>query len=409
MPPRWTAWDFDAVGLAVVAAAGYACAFVVATLAYVFVEPAQRKVAMDRYGNAITHDLAQLAVEPLKRQDRVAFGLLVERMSERDEVWRVAIYTADDRPFVVAGRSAGQGTPPYVRAVTAQNEVIGDVRVTLDGTRFGLSLPRLLARSWLFWLAGLLLTGAGCYCGAAVRRHRDKTPKAVPAASETSDKYIMVANLFRRVGMTTTERETAIRQASAWAEKVADLYAAETAALPGTGVALIFAASKSNRGVDAVCAALLARRLFENPTPDLGQASAARRPPSSPADDTSDERDDGRRSGGADEVAQSSLFRYGLELVTVAGRPSAAEAAHGVALLSSLAPNGEVIVGEAAYAVLETQEQVHLDRFETAASRALPPYVSAPTAIVRGVAESVEAHLQGQAESIGTAVGDALP
>ena len=400
----------DAVGLAVAAAVGYVCALIVASLAYGFVEAKQRALAMDRYGDAMAQSLAQLAVEPLKRRDRVAFGLLVKQMSERDEVWRVAVHTADHRPFIVAGRSAGPGASPYIHSVTAQDTVLGDVRVTLDRNRFGLPLPRLLARSWLFWLGGLLLTGAGFYFGVQLLTKRSaKISKSAPGARETSTKYVLVANLFRRTGMTAAKRDSILRRASTVAREIAEIYSADVAELHDTGIAMVLAGD-AEHDLAPVHAALLAHRLFENRSLKVFDS-----PGDVDAQEESERRDHGASgrppSGDEDGAATKSgdLFRYGFDLVTVEGEPSPAETARDVALLSSLAPNGEVIVGEAAYAALEGREDLRLDPFESPAARALPPSVSAPTAIVRGIDGGVEALLRQQAERIDATIDDANP
>ncbi|MFW6094576.1 MAG: hypothetical protein ACODAC_11435, partial [Pseudomonadota bacterium] len=61
--------------------------------------PARR----DRFGAATARALAELAVEPMMKQDRLHLGVLGNRLVETPEVAGVATYSADDRVLASTG------------------------------------------------------------------------------------------------------------------------------------------------------------------------------------------------------------------------------------------------------------------------------------------------------------------
>ena len=392
MPPFKKAWlrPPAAYALTIAGVGGYLVAFAIALTAWGVVDNQRRVVDIARYGETAASELAHVAAEPMSRNDRVSLGLVAQRMLKRPEISRIAVYTVDNQPFVVIGEEALSGAPAHIEPVTRQAAVIGDVSVTLDAGRFGVPVSTLLARSWLFWLFGLALTGAG---GALADWWRskpaaeDESEAAKPAVHPThdDDTYILVANLFQRPGVGSAYRQDALRRATTIATRVADLYAGDCVELPGTGVLVTLGRTDSlERGFEAVCAALLLRRLCR-----------------------------GLRGDGDD----AALFRYGLDLATSASATGAADAGDGsgegepakrltvsdVALLSSLAPSGELIVGADAYDSVEQPGRLVFEDVENATASAISS-VSVPKGIVRGVAEEYDSLLRSQAEFVAHAI-----
>ena len=388
------AWPPAAYALTVAGIGGYLVAFAVAMAAWWFVDSQRRVQDMAHFGETTASELAHVAAEPMSRNDRVSLGLAAQRLLKRPEVSRVSVYTVDNQPFVVIGDEAASSAPAHIKQIIRQDAVIGDVSVTLDASRFGLPVLTMLARSWLLWLFGLALTVACCAL-ADWRRSRpvvesESEPAPPPPAPEHhDDTYILVANLFQRQGVSVAFRENALRHAAAVASRVADLYAGESAELPGTGVLVTLGPSDSvERGFEAVCAALLLRRLCR-----------------------------GLRGEGND----TALFRYGLDLANGAsaqsmavvsddlgdGEPAKRLTVSDVVLLSSLAPSGELIVGADAYDSVEESGRLIFEEVENTAASAIAA-VSVPKGIVRGVTGEYDSLLRSQAEFIAHAISEEL-
>lgn len=357
---------------------GYLAAFLVAMVAWHLVDAERSAVDMDRVGDALANDLAHLAVAPLMRQDRVGMGLLARRMAEREQVERIAVYTVDGQPFIVVGDSVARDSRAYVQPVALEDTVVGDVRVTLNGAAFGLPVPRLLALTWWYWLAGLTLLTAGAFGFAAVLARR----RGVKPVDEERDAYLLVANLFRRASMSEDERRAAIDRSLAIARLIATRYRGEAAELPNTGIVMILGdVERPDRAFEAVCAALLLRRLSSIVTPFEAR--------------------------GADETAFVAVpFRYALDLAyrlpPSVDDPLLASAApvRGVTMLSALAPDGGVVVGETGKASIERAERLLLAPFDNPAAKLLSADAATPGGIVRGVAPSEQGRLDQEEQAI---------
>ena len=384
-------WSVGGYALTSAGVAGYLIAFSVAIAAWWFVDSQRRALAIVRFGETAAQELAYLAAEPLSRDDRIGLSLAANRMLQRPEISRIAVYTVDDQPFVVIGETALPDAPAHIEQITIDNAVLGDVSVTLDASRFGLPVWRLLADSWLFWLAGLALTVV-C-CGVADRRrvrpageNEDDSPSPQPHADHEDETYILVANLFQRPGVDDEQRRSALRRGAVVAERVAQLYEGEAVVLPDAGLLLTFRhTDSSQRGFEAVCAGLLLQRLCQ---------------------------------GVGDAVdASVDLFRYGLDLASgaankeaMAGRGEDVAAKRlvvsDVTSLSSLAPDGQLLIGADAYASVEQPGRLFLKEIGGAAALALSS-ASVPKGIVSGVDERSDNLLRSQAESIAEAIKEA--
>lgn len=385
----WRRFDGDHL-LTVAATAGYLVAFAVAMTAWWFVDRERRAEAIEHFGATAAQELAHLAAEPLARDDRIGLGLAVNRMLERPEISHIAVYTVDNQPFVVTGEVGLRDAPTHIEQIALHDDVIGDVSVKLDASRFGLPVSGLLADSWLFWLAGLVLTVGFCAVADRIRTRppseAEEREQPMPIGHEhENDSYILVANLFQRRGVSDEQRREALRRGAAIGARVADLYNGQSSELAGTGIMLTLGPTDSlERGFEAVCAALLLRRLCRG----LRATDAAH--------------------------AGASLFRYGLDLATgryagdMTPMPADDETARrltvsDVVLLSSLAPNGELVIGAEAYASVEQSGRLLVKEVESAAAQALSS-ASIPQGIVRGVVEDYDKLLRNQAEFIAEAL-----
>lgn len=358
------------------AVAGYVIAWGVAVASIGVMNAERAAGAMSRFGNATAEDLAHLALDPLLREDRIELGLLTNRLAARPEVRRIAVHTADERPFVVVG-AAPANAPTYVRPVAAGDTVVGEVSVTLDPASFAIPPTRVLAESWEFAFAGLALTVFLFYLGSrlgssgrAARASATTTPE--PAATA----FVVVADLPRQVGFHTTEREALLEGGMAVGRQVANLYAGHAAALSDAGVVLVFPSlGSTDRCFEAICAAWLVRRLLAS------------------------------EAGDGDEATHT--FRYGMDFsarrVAVddgAIRPSAVS---DVLLLASLAGAGELVLGQAAYEALDRPQRIQIEELANPATEALSSAVALPRGKVSGIADEYDALLARQSEVLARA------
>ena len=371
------------------AVGGYVIAVGVA-FASIGVSDAERSAsAMSRYGIAVAEDLAFHAVEPLLRRDRIQLGLLTNRLASRPEVRLITIRTADERLFVVAGRATTDTAPSYNRPVTVEDTVAGDVTVALNPESFELSITDILNQSWQFVLAGLAATIFLFHFGSRLdssnttaRGSSGVSPDDPPPA------FVVVANLPLRSASRSAEREQLLARGLAIGRRIANLYAGHSAALPGSGVVLVFPVSgSSDRCFEVVCAALLMRRLLsEKETPVIDGDGAA--PDESPDD-------------------AASAFRYGLDFceagATIQGDTVKPSALSNVLLLASLASARELVLGQAAYETLDRPDRVELEQLRNPATEALSSGVAMPRGKVRRVARDYDALITRQAEVIAIA------
>ncbi|MYD96302.1 MAG: hypothetical protein F4X98_02800 [Gammaproteobacteria bacterium] len=375
--------------MAVAVAIGYVVASAVALTTWHVVNDQWREVAMDRYGTALAEDLAHLALEPLLSQDRIRLGVLAERLARRPEVRRIAVYTVDNRLFVVAGEAHAADVPTFIRPIAVQDTVAGDVHVALNADRFGLSVIRMLERGWFAILGGFVLVVVlAAYVSHASRR-RQGARSGAEDGPPPEPTYMLVANLIAAKGTSATQRSRTLRRGMAVAERVANLYAGQAEQASDSGVLMRFRATAApERGFEVVCAALLLRRLLNRLDRSNGDD------PTSPS---------------ADDVRSSVPFRYGLDLsgdgaTTDAGSTSPTARVSpfaNVLLLSSLAPPGELAIGEAAYDAIDRPLRLKVDDLDNPATQALSAGLAVPRGIIRGVSEDYEALLARQAAVIG--------
>ena len=385
--------------LTLAAVAGYLLAFTVAVLAFRVVDGERGTEAMDHFGTAMAEDLAHLAVDPLLRRDRIQLGLLTNRLAARPEVHRIAVYSVDERLFVVAGNLPLAKAPVYMRPVTDTDTIAGDVRVTLDPESFRLSSAELVAGLWQFAVAGLALTLFGFHFGKRAAHRSASSPEARNAPKDdqkTQSTFVVVANLLPQAVPVAADRERLLEQGLAIARRVADIYAGQAARLRQGGILLLLPVVRSNdRGFEALCAALLMRRLLDGVGP-----SATRRAPSPT----------GPGESPGENGAQ--VFRYGFDLAAIRPRVgNEAVVASGFSealLLSSLGSRGDVVIGQAAYDALERPERVHLEALDNPATEALASGTAPPRGIVRGIGEDYEALLARQSEAVAKATGPVL-
>ena len=383
--------------LAAAAAIGYAVASAVVLATWHVVNDQWSHEAMDRYGRALAEDLAHLALEPLLNQDRIRLGVLAERLARRPEVRRIAVYTVDNRLFVVAGDAHSSDVPTFIRPIAVQDTVAGDVQVALNADRFGLPVIRLLEWGWLVIVGGLLLVVVvATYVSQAGRQRQRARTEAKHGPVAPVPTYMLVANLVEAQGRSASQRGRTLRRGMAVAERIANLYAGQTEQASDSGVLLRFQATAApERGFEVVCAALLLQRLLNGL-------------------DRSNGGDPGTPSGDGDP--SSAPFRYGLDLsgtgtatdAAAAGPTARVSPFANVLLLSSLAPPGELAIGETAYDAIDRPARLKIDALDNPAAQALSVGLAVPRGIIRGISAEYETLLDRQAAVIGNGTNESV-
>ena len=381
--PQFGPWT-----LALCAGLGYLVAVTLTLTTWHLYSQHHNVQAMDRLGSQMADDLAYLAVEPMMRPDRIRLGLLAKRMVERPEVRSVEMYSVDGAELVVEG-SPRPDSAAYLSQVAIQNTVAGHVRVMLHADQFEPGTSAFLRQSWLLLFAGFgLVLGVAYGYGRLSTRERRPTNAAGGEhdESEPSRFFVLVATMFPHGGTDADASAELLRRSMATAERVANLYAAEAVPWRDTGLAVLFPASSSDdRAFEVVCAALLIQRLLGAQDHDPGNAvQPTPAPPPSP-------------------------FRLGLDLVTgdwVDDQSAVVDAAsaEAVAVLASLAPNGALVLGRAAYGAVNSAERIRLQAFDNPAFQTLSGPTE-PEGIVLGTDASHDELIAQQAEMVTAAPG----
>lgn len=371
--PLTTRGRAEATRTALAASAGCLFAIVVAAATWLLVERQRLAVEMARYGEALAEDVALLAVEPLRREDRIGLGLAVARLVERREVRGIAVYTRQGQPFVAAGNIASPQATIYSKRVLAESTAIGQARVALNPASFRPTPTSHLIAGAVALATLLIVFGAG----SVLARYRSTSARGRGAARTTASaaeegdvgtaepeqqpqaaahtRYGVVANLFHRASMSSDDRRSALLLALEAAQGAAELYGGEAAPLARVGAVMTFAGSEERRAFDAVCAALVLRDVLESPT-----------------------------------FAASGLFRYGVDSIP-APPDDVEQGRRDLLLLASLAPNGELAIGKDVHAALAPAGALEIAPLDNRAVRALTP--TTPRGVVHAVGDKRHAAL----------------
>ena len=362
------------------AVSGFALAVAISLPAWHFVERQRSADEQARVGTMLARQLATDAEEPLLRQDRVSLGVVVKRLASREIVRHAAIFAADGQPLAVAGESPAPNVVVYSEPLVLADTVAAEARLTLVADSFAMSLFGMLAIAWPFWIGGgaftlvaFLFGGtvAAWWHGPAIKAEGE--PPAMdpmlPGPEDDSSTGLVVANLFNRVELSPATSRRALEAAAALADRVGRIYGAVAVALPDTGAALIFAVPPGgDRHFNMACAALVLRRSLER------------------CDVATDEAGHGVDAG--------ALFRYAVDVVpgvVSANAERFSTSARDALALSSVARDGDILIGKAALGAMQGQDRLRLGDFTNLATHALPGVV------VLGVCAEYETLLDDQA------------
>jgi uncharacterized membrane protein affecting hemolysin expression len=244
---------------------------------------------MDSFGNGTAKVLAELAAEPVHRQDRLHLGVIGNRLADLPQVSAVASYTLDNQELASTGNLRSLD---YAHPVTVDGSIVGYVRVGLDPEAFAESnAPRLVAALLILLLlplavaSGWALAEPGRRAEIRARLPRlperlpwnpGRLPTPAPAADESLTEaepeevvhYLLAINLHNQLTLPTTEREFELSLCVELAESVAALYHGQVVGIPGLGAVVNFDhIDEPDRPFQIVCAALVLARLLREEAP----------------------------------------------------------------------------------------------------------------------------------------------
>lgn len=220
-------------------------------------------------GEQLAAGLAQLAVEPLSTRDRIALGVLANRVVEAEQIRGATIYTVDNDVLAISGEPR-RGTH-VIRPITRNDEIVGYVRLTLGEPAASPATGGL----WLSLLVALLIPPI-----VVALRHlpwqtlvaprpataAESTPPEpeLPPPPTSEPRPLLAVNLFNQLSLPPRIRDAELARAARLADAVADLYSGRVTALPGTGMLLEFEGGHDpERPFQVLCAAFLLARLLD--------------------------------------------------------------------------------------------------------------------------------------------------
>lgn len=264
-------------------------------------------VERDRHGTTVAERLAASAAESVLATERIGLSVLVREFIRIDAVATAAVYSADNRLLAAAD---GVATSPaelearpspavFVVPIRLQDSIAGYARIAVDRDAFA---PR--HQPLLFGIAlstsVLVLLLAAVLGGRLQRRLQrmreqlehslgqqalaedpfgaltellDPPERAEPAFNAEAMSidprrplYLVVVNLFNQISLSHDERNAVLERCEVLLDRVCRLYGGRHDRLPGTGLVIVLDAlsESGDHAFQAICAALLATRVFED-------------------------------------------------------------------------------------------------------------------------------------------------
>ncbi len=207
-------------------------------------------------GQALAETVASLSVQAFVTHDRIALGMLSNRIAALGHVSGVTISAADRTPLAQTHDNP-VGTS-YQAPVTLDDAVVGYATVTL--TNHG----NQGAPGWRHWVFGITLALIIPMLLQVLRLalpQRGARARAVSVDIErpqATQAYVITANLFDQMRLTNAATQMAQSQAYAWAQDIAMLYNGKAETLSHGAVRIVFAdQGEDDRCFAALCAGYL--------------------------------------------------------------------------------------------------------------------------------------------------------
>ena len=276
---------------------------------------------IDHFGNTLAMAIANQVIEPLVAEDLIHLGVLANRMTELPAVIGAAVYRVDDEMLTLSG-DVMRGRP-FTRPVIHDGAIVGYVRLHIDETGFGSSLPpSLLTFSflWMLLAPALIVWGSRLLPDFTPSRSEPVVPPPIAEAVPPQPVFLITVNLFNQLSFSPEQAAEELALARNTAAAIATHYQADVADLPGTGLILSFPATDNDdRPFHAICAAFALSQLF---------------------------------------AQAQTLGRYRFGVHVQEGTPETEEAVADAAVLSALARDNTLIISETVYRRLAYPERV---------------------------------------------------
>ena len=263
-----------------------------------------------RHGNTVAERLAASAAESVLATQRIALSVLVREFTRMEAVATAAVYSADHRLLAAADDSAispaeldaRQTSSVFIVPIPMQDSIAGYARIGIDRDAFApRHQPLLLGIAASTTTLVLLLAAVlGARLQRRLQRMRELLESELdqqahardpfdaltelldpPATADSAvdpladiDRastdqhrplYLVVVNLFNQISLSHDERSAVLERCEALLDRVCRLYGGRHERLPGTGLVIVLDAlsESGDHAFQAICAALLATRVFE--------------------------------------------------------------------------------------------------------------------------------------------------
>lgn len=274
--------------LTVLAVAGVTALVTVLGVYLVLTASSREQAHMDRVGNAAAGILAELAVEPVMRRDRLHLGVIGNRLAETPAIRGVTTYSSNNDVLTSTGIMEG---PQYTAPVVIDDSIVGYVRVAVHPPAFAPDgTTQLLALLAVALLVPMLVAVGWSLAGAARRgelrptmpsrpswlktAHADDAgPAGEPIIEHAPDPvdvphYLLAVNFYNQLTLPGSEREFERALCRELAEAVAEIYQGRVVSLPGVGALLDFDhTADEDRPFQVLCAAFVMIRLLRDEAP----------------------------------------------------------------------------------------------------------------------------------------------
>ena len=209
-------------------------------------------------GQLLADIAARASVDGLISRNPIELGVVANRLSGVERVAGVAVYTIENELLALSGTL--EGGAQFTHPIVLDDTVLGFARISLappnaepDWTQIGLSVFAVLTVALLvaFWSYRMRTPATGS---------SGEPPGESPLVPEPVAAWqrLLVCNLHNQFSLKRTERDRIAKRALVLAERVGEIYVAESANLPGTGLVMTFPAGAGpDPAFQAVCAAFL--------------------------------------------------------------------------------------------------------------------------------------------------------
>jgi uncharacterized membrane protein affecting hemolysin expression len=285
---KLTSWsDLVKPDREVLTVAAVAVVFTALALQLIVMLTDQTEERIDQFGNAAAGVMAELAVEPMLKQDRLHLGVIGNRLADLAEIDGVASYTLDNQVLASTGNTLRLR---YAQPVSIDGSVVGYVRVSVDPEAFAapahgrmlaavvtlLLLPLAISVGWALsrpgrrqeFVARLPRLSAPWVSGRLPAPSLEDVEGLPEPEPVEVTHYLLAVNLYNQLSLPATEREFELSLCVELAESVAEIFQGHVVGQTGLGAVVTFDHTDDpDRPFQVICAALVLARLLREEAP----------------------------------------------------------------------------------------------------------------------------------------------